>query len=80
MFPVTSAMLPSAMYLNGDKADANQEAADLTAADDHEFQPVYEIFEAQPVYFSTDHGEIPDGLEAIIVISREVPRPTQVGA
>lgn len=80
MFPVTSAMLPSAVYLNGDKADAAQEVAESAAIHDHKFQPIYDIFEAQPVYLSGDYGEIPDGLEAIIVISRAVPRPIEVGA
>eukprot|EP00903_Cladosiphon_okamuranus_P013281 g12381.t1 len=77
MFPVTPAMLPSAIYLNGDKAEADKEAPESAAIHGHKFQPVYEVFEAQPVSLSGDYGEIPDDLEAIIVISRAVPRPTQ---
>lgn len=75
MFPVTPAMRPSAVYLNGDNADADQEAAESAAIHDHKVQPIYEIFGAQPVYIGGDYGGTSDGLEAIIVISRAVPRP-----
>lgn len=80
MFPVTSAMLPSAAYLNGDRPDADQKIAESATMYDHKLQPLYEIFEAQPVYLSGDFGETPESLEAVIVISRAVPRPTEVGA
>lgn len=81
MFPLTAAVSPLANYLNGDEAsDPAQEIADTTATYGKKLQPLVEIFEAQPIRLGGDHGDVPEGLDAIIVISRAVPRPTEVCA
>lgn len=80
MFPLTGAISPLAAHLNGDVAsDSGQEITHSTAIN-QKLQPLYEVFEAQPIRFGGDNGETPDTLEAIIVISRAVPRPTEVNA
>lgn len=79
MFPLTAPMSPLAAHLNGDVAnDGGQRTTHSTAIFDQKLQPLYEVFEAQPVRFGSDNGEAPKTLEAIVVISRAVPRPTKV--
>lgn len=81
MFPLTAAMSPLAIHLNGDEArDPSREIANTTAMYGEVLQPVVEVFEAQPVPLDEDHRDVAEGLDAIIVISRQVPRPTEVGA
>lgn len=81
MFPLTAVISPLAIYLNGDKArDPAQENVDKMPFYDKVLQPVVEIFETQPIRLGGDHDDIPEGLDAIIVISRAVPRPTEVCA
>lgn len=80
MFPLTAAVSPLAVYLNGDEArDSTQGSASTAALYGKVLQPIFSIFEAQSIRLGRDNDGVPDGLDAIIVISRAVPRPTEVG-
>ncbi|CAB1103584.1 unnamed protein product [Ectocarpus sp. CCAP 1310/34] len=76
MFPLTAAVSPLVRYLNGDN-NFNQEMAPPIATLRNNLQPLVEVFEIQPIRLDGDHGGAPKNIEAIIVISRAVPRPTK---
>lgn len=81
LFPVTPAVAPVVTYLKEDKARGLAvEDQNFTPAGDTKLQPVIEVFEAQPFRISTDgDGEhLSQDFNAVIVISRGVPRPTEV--
>lgn len=79
MFPLTAAVSPLAIYLNGDEARHSAQGSADTAAIYGKLQPIISIFEVQSIRLGRDNDGVPEGLDAIIVISRAVPRPTEVG-
>lgn len=79
MFPLTAAVSPLVHYLNGD-SNFYQEMAPPIATLGNNLQPLVEVFEAQPIRLDGGDGGAPNNIEAIIVISRAVPRPTKVSA
>lgn len=78
MLPLTSAMQPIARYLNGPEAQERVEDKEMTASGGDTLQPIVSIFDAQPYRSGSGHEDMPEQFEALIVISRAVPRPTKV--
>lgn len=81
IFPITPAVAPVVTYLRENKTqDFSPEDQSVMAAGDIKLQPIIEVFEAQPFRIGTvaDGEHVSQDLEAIIVISRAVPRPTEV--
>ncbi|CAM9566078.1 unnamed protein product [Ectocarpus fasciculatus] len=76
MFPLTAAVSPLVHYLNGDN-NLYQKMAPPIANLGNNLQPLVEVFEAQPIRLDGGHGGAPKNIEAIILISRAVPRPTK---
>lgn len=78
MLPLTSAMQPITRYLNGAEAQERVEDKEITASGGDTLQPIVSIFETQPYRSGSGHEDMPEQFEALIVISRAVPRPTKV--
>lgn len=79
LFPLTSAMWPIARYLNGGEAqDLLLEDHITIGTDDATLQPLFELFEAQPFRSGKDHDQGPEPFKGVIVISRAIPRPSEV--
>lgn len=79
MFPMTAAMSPVVEYLNGGGAGGgNIENQHMTYAGEYKLQALVEVFEGQPLRLGRNGVDKPDNLKAFIVISRAVPRPTEV--
>ncbi|CAN0450946.1 unnamed protein product [Ectocarpus sp. 12 AP-2014] len=77
MLPLTSAMQPIARYLNGPEARERVEDKEMTPSGGDTLQPIISIFDAQPYRSGSGHEDMPEQFEALIVISRAVPRPTK---
>lgn len=90
ILPVTNAMSPEISYLSEDitgytaSHDHDGDAAVGAAVDGvdgvDKLRPIMEVFEAQPFHSDgkRQKGWTGSGLMVLIVISRDVPRPTQV--
>ena len=82
LLPVTTAMLPLTTYLQENKPlGLLQDAQDFLSTGTNKLQPVRQVLEAQPLRLTGQHGVddgTPHDLEAVIVISKAVPRPNEV--
>ena len=82
LFPLTAAVLSLTTYLQETKPQGLLlEDQDAVAAGSNKRPPIYEVLEAHPFRFSSHAGGgrgTPQELEAVIVISKAIPRPTEV--
>lgn len=79
LFPLTSALWPVARYLNGDEGQHLLLEDHITiGTDGTRLQPLFEVFEAQPFRSGNYHDQGPEHFKGVIVISRAIPRPSQV--
>lgn len=77
MLPVTDAMSPEISYLSEDSTYHGD--ADVGVDTGHDDRPIMEVFETQPFFDGKRQEDwTGTGLMLLIVISRDVPRPTQV--
>ncbi|CAN0125964.1 unnamed protein product, partial [Scytosiphon promiscuus] len=77
MFPLTSALRPLERYLNGGRARKfSLEENETFSPDERKIEPIVQIFEAQPFRYGGNDGGTAE-FQAVIVISRAVPRPIE---
>ncbi|CAM9535247.1 unnamed protein product, partial [Hapterophycus canaliculatus] len=78
MFPLTAAVAPSLSHLLGDgPVVSEEEVTKSTSPFGNKVEPLIEVFEAVPTRSPSDDGRSPQDFNAIIVISRAVPRPKE---
>ncbi|CAM9267501.1 unnamed protein product [Laminaria digitata] len=81
LLPLTAAMLPLTTYLQMDHAGGLLvDDQDSVATGINKLQPIYQVLEAQPFRLSgqnSGYGDTARDLEAVIVISKAVPRPAE---
>lgn len=78
LFPLTTAMSSEAAYLNEGETEHEWDTHAVIAKDVNDLEPIVEVLEVQPLHVGRDQGRAVRGLKALIVISRAVPRPTEV--
>lgn len=76
LFPQSAAFASSFRYLNGDEPDMILKEQELSGRESKRLEPIVEVFEAQPTWI--DREAEPKGMSAVVVISRAIPRPTEV--
>eukprot|EP00752_Nemacystus_decipiens_P016051 g14350.t1 len=77
LFPLTSAMWPIARYLTEGEAQDELLEDDITIdSGGPRLQPLFEVFEVQP-FRPGEYDEGPEDFKGVIVISRDIPRPSK---